>query len=396
MGWCDGMDWIKCQQAVRQFGLDGWLIWDFRGRNQIANALVNLPHNPTRAWFCLIPAEGEPKWLVPKLELNFFESLQGSLASYGSRQELIDQLRKLLSSVRKLALEYSPKGQLPMVSFVDAGTFELLQSFGVEIVSSADLVHWVLGRVDEEGLQLHRKAAQKLLQLKDEAFSFIADALLNGKTMTEWQVQQFLLERMSEEGLTASHPPIVAVMSNSANPHYFPTKEQSAPIGWGDFVLLDIFGKVADNPKAVYADITWCAYTGSTIPPRFEEQLTIVKEARDEAIEFLKEKVEKGEPVRGCDVDAVARSVIARYGREKDFVHRTGHSLGTEVHGWGANLDNYETCDTRLLVAGTLLTIEPGIYGPEIGTRTEINVAVHNRHIEITTLPLQNEIIPLI
>ncbi len=390
------MDWRKCQQAVRQFGLDGWLIWDFRGRNQIANALLNLNPKPTRAWFCLILAEGEPRWLVPKLELIFFAGVQGSVASYGSRQELVDELRKLLAGSKVLALEYSPKGELPMVSFVDAGTFQLLQSFGIELVSSADLVHWVLGRIDDESLQLHRQAAQKLMQLKDEAFSFIVDALVNGRAVTEWQVQQFLSERMSEEGLTASHPAIVAVMGNSANPHYFPTKEQSAPIGWGDFVLLDIFGKIADNPKAIYADITWCAYTGSTVPPRFAEQFTIVREARDAAVEFLRERIEKGEPVRGCDVDDVARRVVAQYGRAKDFVHRTGHSLGSEVHGWGVNLDNCETCDTRLIVAGTLVTVEPGIYGPEIGTRTEINIAVCEGQIEITTLPLQGEIVPLI
>ncbi|MCS7263504.1 MAG: M24 family metallopeptidase [Armatimonadetes bacterium] len=390
------MDWKKCQQAVRQFGLDGWLIWNYRGRNQIANALVDLPHQPTRTWFCLIAAEGEPRWLVPRLELNFFASVQGSVADYGSRQELIDGLKKLLFGTKKLALEYSHQGELPMISFVDAGTFELLKSFGVEIVSSADLVHWVLGRVDDEGLKLHRQAAQKLMQLKDEAFGFIVDALVNGQKLTEWQVQQFLLKRMGEEGLTASHQPIVAAMINSANPHYFPTEEKSAFIGWGDFVLLDIFAKVADNPKAVYADITWCGYTGSTVPPRFQEQFAIVKEARDAAVEFLRKKVEKGEPVRGCDVDDVARSVIAKHGRAKDFVHRTGHSLGIEVHGLGVNLDNYETCDTRLIVAGSLFTVEPGIYGPEIGTRTEINIVVHEGKIEITTLPLQDEIVPLL
>lgn len=391
-----GMELQRVQEALRQFGLKAWLLCGFRDRNPIANSLAGLSQTPTRRWFCLVPAEGEPRWLVPRLELNFFAEVQGSVTDYGSRQELVDGLRELLAGVKSLALEYSPHGELPMVSFVDAGTFELLRSFGVELVSSADLVHWVMGRVDEEGLQFHRQAAKKLMQLKDEAFGFIVDALINSQPVTEWQVQQFLVQRMREEGLTASHPPIVAVMGNSANPHYLPTQERSSPIGWGDFVLLDIFGKVADEPKAIYADITWCGYTGSTVPPRFEEQFVIVKEARDAALEFLRERVEKGEPVRGCEVDAVARQVISKHGRAKDFIHRTGHSLGTEVHGFGVNLDDYETHDTRLLVPGTLVTIEPGVYGPEIGTRTEINVAVHEGQIEITTLPLQDQILPLL
>jgi len=394
------MDWQKAQSAVKQFGLDGWLTFDFRGINPIAKALIDLPHPTTRKWFCLIPSDGEPLWLVPRLERSFFAGVCGTIFDYASRQEMVDGLRQLLAGMKRVAIEYSPNGELPTVSFMDAGTFELLKSFGLELVSSADLVHWVLGRVDEDGLRLHRQAAEKLLRLKDEAFAFIVDALVKGQTVTEWQVQQFLVDRMKEEGLTSSYPPIVAAMGNSANPHYFPTKEQCSPIGWGDFVLLDIFAKVANEPKAVYADITWCGYTGTTVPPRFNEQFAIVKEARDEALEFLRERIERGEPVRGCDVDAVARKVIAEHGRAKDFIHRTGHSLGTEVHGWGVNLDDYETKDTRLIVPGTLVTIEPGIYGPEIGTRTEINVAVlsgtGDGKVEVTTLPLQDEILPLL
>ncbi len=394
------MDWRKVQNAVRQFGLDGWLLFDFRGINPIAKTLIDLPHPTTRKWFCLIPSDGEPLWLVPRLERSFFASVCGTTFDYASRQEMVDGLKQLLAGMKRVAVEYSPNGELPTVSFMDAGTFELLKSFGLELISSADLVHWVLGRVDEDGLRLHRQAAEKLLRLKDEAFVFIVDALVKGQTVTEWQVQQFLVQRMKEEGLTSSYPPIVAVMGNSTNPHYFPTKEQCSPIGWGDFVLLDIFAKVANEPKAVYADITWCGYTGTTVPPRFNEQFAIVKEARDAALEFLREQVERGEPVRGCDVDAVARKVIAEHGRAQDFIHRTGHSLGTEVHGWGMNLDDYETKDTRLIVPGTLVTIEPGIYGPEIGTRTEINVAVldgtGNWKVEVTTLPLQDEILPLL
>lgn len=390
------MEWQKCQEAVRRAGLDGWLLFDYRGKNPIANALVILRQSPTRRWFCLIPPEGEPRWLVPLMERPYFAEVTGTVTDYGSRHELLDGLRALLNGIRVVAAEYSPHAELPSVSHMDAGTFELVRSVGVEIVSSADLVHWVLGRVDDEGLVLHKSAAEKVLKLKDEAFAFIVDALTNGRSVNEWEVQSFLLQRFSEEGLTSSHPPIVAVMANSANPHYFPTEEKAAPIGWGDFVLLDIFAKVAENLKAVYADITWCGYTGSTVPPRFEAQFAVVREARDAALAFLMERVEKGEPVRGYEVDSVARQVIARYGYADRFIHRTGHNLGTEVHGWGVNLDDYETHDTRLLTPGTLVTIEPGIYGPEIGTRSEINVFVGEGFVEVTTRPLQEKILPLL
>ncbi len=390
------MDLQRVQEAMKYFGVEAWLLFDFRGRNPIAEALTKLRQIPTRRWFCLIPAEGEPRWLVPRMERNYFAEMPGTLIDYGSRSELLEGLKTLLKDVRTVAAEYSPHAELPTVSFMDAGTFELVRSMGVEIVSSADLVHWLFGRVDEEGLALHRRAATKLMKIKNEAFGFIVDRLVSGQRVTEWDVVEFILQRFSEERLTTDHAPIVAVMGNSISPHYSPSRERPVPIGWGDFLLLDIFAKVADNPKAVYADITWCAYTGSTVPPRFEEQFEIVKEARDAAIEFLKERVEKGEPVRGFEVDDVARKVVALHGRASDFIHRTGHNLSMEVHGLGVNLDNYETHDTRLLVPGTLMTIEPGVYGPEIGTRTEINVAIHEGHVEITTLPLQEKILPLL
>lgn len=390
------MNWQRLQEAVRCNGVDGWLLADWRGRNPIAVALVPLPHTPTRGWFCLVPAEGEPKWLVPRLERSLFAAMTGHIYDYAARHELLTGLRWLLDGTKRVAVEYSPNAELPSVSHLDAGTFELLRQCGVEVVSSADLIHWVLGRVSERELMLHRQAAQKLLHLKDEAFQFIADALTRGRSVTEGEVQRFLLQRFTEEGLTTTLPPIVAAGANSADPHYFPTADLSAPIGWGDFVLLDLFAKIAGDPDAVYADITWCGYTGSTVPPRFEAQFAIVRAARDAALEFLAERVCKGEPVRGFEVDAVARQVVARHGGADRFIHRTGHSLGREVHGWGVNLDGYETHDTRLLVPGTLVTVEPGVYGPEVGTRTEINVAVHDGKVEVTTMPLQENIVPLL
>jgi len=394
------MDYQKCQEAVHRAGVDGWLLFDYRGQNPIANALAaalaGLHQQPSRRWFGLLPAEGEPRWLAPRLERHSFSAATGRVTDYGSRHELLDGLRALLQGVRVIAAEYSPNGELPSVSYLDAGTLELVRSCGVKVVSSADLVHGVFGRVDEAGLTLHRHAAQKLLQLKDEAMAFIADELKGGRAVSEWSVTQFLLRRFTEEGLTTVYRPIVAVGDHSTQPHYLPLAERDAPIGWGDFVLLDIFEKVADHPQAVFADITWCAYLGDPVPPRFAAQFAAVREARDAALAFLQERVEKGEPVRGCEVDAAARQVIAQHGLADRFIHRTGHNLGTEVHGWGVNLDGYETQDTRLLTPGTLVTIEPGVYGPEIGARTEINVFVDDGLVEVTTRPLQAQIVPVV
>ena len=393
------MNLQQCQEAVQLANVDGWLLYDYRGQNPVAVALARqlagVHQQPSRPWFCLIPAKGEPRWLVPRMERESFALESGTLTDHGSRQELLDGLRTLLDGTPVVAAEYAPNAELPSVSHVDAGTLELVRSLGVEVVSSAELVHWVLGRVDDEGLDLHRQAAGKLMQLKDEAFAFIADELKQGCTVTEWDATEFLVRRFEEEGLAVVHKPIVAAMGNSMQPHYLPMAERHAEIGPEDFVLFDIFTKVAGEPQAVYADITWCAYTGRSVPSRFEEQFRATREARDAALAFLRDRVQQREPVRGCEVDVVTRRVMAEHDVADRFIHRTGHNLGTEVHGWGVHLDGYETNDTRLITPGTLVTIEPGIYGPEIGTRSEINVYVGDGSVEATTLPLQEGIVAL-
>lgn len=391
--------WSQCQEAVRQVGVEGWLLFDFRGRNPIAAALAaelaHLHQQPSRRWFALLPAQGEPHWLVPRMERPSFAVETGTVTDYGSRTELVDGLRKLLGGLRRVAAEYSPQAELPAVSCMDAGTLELVRSLGVEVVSSADLVHHLFGRVDEEGLALHRRAAQKLLQLKDEAFTLIGEALRRGQPLTEWTVAQFLLERFAQEGLTTVYTPIVAVGGHTAQPHYLPMAETAAPIGREELVLLDLFQKVADHPRAIFADITWCGFTGATVPPAWEAQFAAVRAAREAAVGFLRERVERGEPVRGYEVDTVARQTLAQHGMADRFIHRTGHNLHAEVHGWGVHLDGYETHDARLITPGTLLTVEPGVYGPEVGLRSEINVYVGERSVEVTTLPLQDQIILL-
>ncbi|MCS7224069.1 MAG: M24 family metallopeptidase [Armatimonadetes bacterium] len=387
----------KAQDALRQLGPDGWLLYDWRRRNPVAAEIARLDPYPTRPWFCLIPPEGSLVWLVPRLELSTsFASVPGQILTYGSRSELVQRLSMILSSYRTVAMEYSRKAELPQLSCVDAGTVELIQSLQVTVVSSADLVHLTLGVLSASQVATHRKAAQELLRVKDEAFAFIGDALVSGKTVTEWDVVVFVLERFKDKGLVSDDRPIVAVMGNSVFPHYFPTPSQSSPIGWGDFVLLDLFARLDEAPDSVYADITWCGYTGSTVPPRFEQQFALVREARDKSLEFLSSRLKAGCEVRGYELDQVARSVLADRGVGERFIHRTGHSLGTSVHGWGTNIDSYETVDRRILCPGSLFTIEPGLYGPEIGTRSEINVFISEKGAEITTLPLQESITTLI
>ncbi len=387
----------RAQEALRDVGIEAWLLYDYRQRNPVAAEIAQLHPYPTRPWFCLIPQAGPVLWMAPRIEVaTSFSGVEGTVFSFGSRAELLSLLKHVVSPYRVIGMEYSPDWELPHLSAADAGVVGLLKRWGVDVISSADLVHRTLGIVSDYQLETHKIAARKLIELTEEAFAFISHRLNSGDEVTEWTVAEFLLSRFREEGLVTDHPPIVAVMGNSRHPHYFPSPERSAPIGWGDFVLLDLFARTHFPSDSVYADITWCGYTGTTIPPRFEAQFQRIREARDRALDFLTSTIPKGEPVRGCEVDQVVRSYFESISVADLFPHRTGHSLGSSVHGWGANLDSFETVDERVLVPGSLFTIEPGLYGSEIGTRSEINVFVSQGGIEVTTVPLQQQIAPII
>jgi Xaa-Pro aminopeptidase len=386
------------QSLLREAGLDGWLLFDFRGMNPIAGSIAPLPAQAmfSRRWAYWIPAQGEPQWLVHAIELAPFRDWPVQPRSYVRWQELEEQLAAMLGDARRIAMEYSPHCAIPYVSRVDAGTLEMVRGLGVEVVSSADLVQAVEARLAPAQIDGHRRAAAALLRIKDETFDHVAQALRAGQPISEYSVQQWMAGRIAEAGLVADHDPIVAVNAHAADPHYIPTAQRHAPIQRGDFLLLDLWARET-APGAIMGDITWVALCSDRVPPRYQHIADVVADARDACVAFIQDEMAAGRPVRGCDADDVCRGVIERAGYGRYVIHRTGHSLGSAGHGNGAHLDNLETNDTRRLLPSTAFTIEPGIYLPgDFGVRLEIDVLVHETGIEITTLPLQREIVALL
>jgi Xaa-Pro aminopeptidase len=389
-------DLSQIQSLLTEARLGGWLLFDFHGMNPIARRVVGLPGQGvfSRRWAYWIPARGEPAWIVPRLEAGHFEPpAPGRVLTYVSWQDWRDRLSSVLHDAGPVAMEYSPQGVIPYVSRVDAGTIETVRSLGVEVVSSADLVQAVEARWTPAQLDGHRRSAAALLAVKDAAFQRIAQMLANGQTLHEHEVQAFTLEQCTERDMAGAGA-IVAVNAHSGNPHYSPTSARPTPIRPGDWVLIDLWAKGAE-PDAVYADITWVAYAGAQPPRRHQDIFDIVRAARDAAVRFVQEGVRAGRPVYGYQVDDVARGVITDAGYGEHFIHRTGHSISVEGHGNGVNIDNLETQDRRRLIPGVGFSIEPGIYLPEFGVRSEIDMYVGERDAEVTTLPMQDEIVRL-
>ena len=388
-------DLSAIQQALREDGLDGWLLYDFHGSNPIARRVAGLHDGAkltTRRWYYLVPASGEPRALVHGIERDSLAHLPGERRIYAGRAELEAGLDSLMQGMRRIAMEYSPACAIPYVSRVDAGTVERLRSLGSEVVSSGDLVQRFEAVWDDEALASHRAASEHLYGIKDRAFGLIRDRVAGG-ALTEYAVQQAMAEWFADAGLVTDCPPVVAAQESSGNPHYLPTAADHRPIRPGQVVLLDLWGKL-DRPGAVYADITWVGFTGPDVPGKAAALFSAAREARDAAVALVTERVGAGRPVSGWEVDRAARSVIDAAGYGDRFMHRTGHSLGEEVHGNGVHMDDYETRDERRLIAGTGFTIEPGIYLDDFGVRTEINVYVDRAEAAVTG-PRQREIVPL-
>ena len=393
------MNLSEIQSVLSTLNLDAWLLYDFRGINPISQKVAGLlDAHITRRWFCLIPAQGEPSWLIHRIETSNFTDVPGSVSLYAGWQELNEEMPKILAGVNSVAMEYSPNGSIPYISRVDAGTLEWVRSFGVEISSSGELAQYVEARLTATQYEGHLKSAQQVLQAKDYAFAWIGDQLKSGRTMTEYDVQQQILNQFDVNSLITDHPPIVAVNANSGNPHYAPSVSDSAKIKTGDFILIDLWAKQIE-PDAVFADTTWVAYAGVTVPDRYVEIFDIVKEARDRAVAFIREKWDANEPIPGYAVDDCVRGYITDKGYGDYFIHRTGHNIGTVIHGNGVNLDNLETRDERVLIEGICFSIEPGIYLSDFGVRTEIDVFLTGAGrdgVKLTTSPVQNQVLPLL
>ena len=388
----------RIQQAIRdQPQLDGWLFYDFRRLDPIAYRVLLLDPtlHVTRRWYYWVPAHGTPVKLQHRIEPHVLDGLPGEAWPYVSWREQQTALGYLLQSAKRIAMQYSPMNAIPYLSRVDAGTIELVRSFNVEVVSSADLVQQFEAVWDEAQLASHRVAATGLRAIVDEAFAFVGRSLERGADVTEYGLQQFILSRMEAKGLVTSSPPIAAVNAHSADPHYGPGPTGSAPIRPGDLVLIDLWAKQPTR-GAVYADITWTGYVGTSVPARQQEIFQIVRRARDAALTFVQERSRAGRFPYGWEVDDVCRRVIQDAGHGDHFVHRTGHSIGEEVHGNGANIDNLETQDARRLMPGTCFSIEPGIYLPgEFGIRSELDVYLSHNDAVVYGQPIQTEIIPI-
>ena len=373
------MNVTEIQSALRAKKLDGWLFCDHHRRDPMAYGILGLsPHAmASRRWFYFLPAEGEPVKLAHNVEPRMLDALPGRQEHYTAWKELHAKLKAMVAGSKKIAMQYSPENNIPYIGLVDAGTIELIRSFGPEIVTSADLVQQFEAAVGEEGYRSHAWAGDRVQKIKDETFEEMAKALRDHRKVTEFELKERIVRRFEEEGLTCEgESPIVGFNEHPADPHFEPTEANAKTLKEGDTILLDLWARRVE-PIGIYYDITWCAFAGKTPPAKYAEIFRVVTDARDAAYAFVAKRLDAGTPVHGYEVDDACRKVVIDAGYGPNFVHRTGHSIGTHVHGNGANIDNLETKDERLIVPGTCFSIEPGIYlAGQMGVRAEIDVFV--------------------
>ena len=383
------------QSDLRAAKLDGWLFYDFRGRDPIAQGILQLPPGMrTRRWFYFVPAKGTPRKLVHKIETESLAALPGDTLFYAGQDELRKNLGKLLGRAKNVAMQYSPKNAIPYVAMVDAGTVELVRSAGAKVVSSADLVQKYEACWSPAQLESHLAAGAVIDRVVREAFQLAAKNVREKKTFTEYDLQQWILKEFEHAGIAAEQGPDIAVGPHASDPHYGPTQPTASPIREGDLLLLDVWGKTK-AAGSVYYDITWVGYLGAKVPEKMAKIFGIVREARDKAVQLIQTSVAAGAPLQGWQVDKAARKVIEKAGYGKYFFHRTGHNIGQTVHGNGVNMDGLETHDVRHLIPKTCNSIEPGIYLPEFGIRSEVNVYIGEKEARVTGA-VQNEILALL
>jgi Xaa-Pro aminopeptidase len=386
------------QNAIAGLGFDGWLLYDFRGLNVLARRVIGLSDvlMLSRRWFYFVPAKGQPRKLVHQIEPHSLDHLPGLAQTYLRWQELEAGVQNLVAGSKKVAMEYVPRNANPYVSRVDAGTVELVRSFGVEVLPSGDLVQMFEACWDHDQWAMHLEAAQHTRSAYDVAFRFIADRVRRQGSVRETEVQQCILDHFQKHRLVTDHPPICAVGPHSGDPHYSPGPQSDGTIKDGDFVLIDLWAKL-DRPRSVYSDLTWTGFVGKEVPERYTKIFRIVAQARDAAINKVHESFRSRTPLQGWQVDQAARTVIDQAGYGQYFFHRTGHSIGQEVHGNGANMDNLETREERRVLPRTCFSVEPGIYLPEFGVRSEVDVFVDkDEKVHVTGGPPQTEVVAIL
>jgi Xaa-Pro aminopeptidase len=385
----------EIQSDLRAAKLDGWLFYDFRGRDPIAHRILDLPSAMrTRRWFYCVPAKGTPVKLVHKIETESLVTLPGETLYYSGQEDLRKNLKKLMGRAKKVAMQYSPKNAIPYVAMVDAGTVELVKSCGVKVVTSADLVQKFEACWTPQQLESHVLAGKTIDRIVREAFALAGKGVRDKKPLTEVTLQHWILAEFEKADITPDEGPDVAVNAHASDPHYAPSNEKPTEIKEGDLLLLDVWGKLK-TPESVYYDVAWVGYLGAKVPEKYATIFKILTEARDRAVSLIQSSVAAGKPLQGWQVDKAARSVVEKAGYGKYFIHRTGHNIGQSVHGNGVNMDGFETQDTRRLIARTCNSVEPGIYLPEFGMRSEVNVYVDQGQARVTGA-VQQEILALL
>lgn len=388
----------KVQAALEQFSLDGWLLYDFRGSNVLARRILDIPEDAmgSRRFFYFIPKAGQPTKLVHRIESEALDHLPGEKIVYLKWQELEAGLETILRNTKLIAMEYSPRNSNPYISRVDAGTVELVRESVESIVPSGDLVQLFEAVWDADQWELHQKAGLETDKAFEVAWSFIATQIREQGSVEEQAVSDVIMEHFEQSGLTTYHPPIVARESHSGDPHYETGTGSDTTIRENDFVLIDLWAKL-DVPRGVYSDMTRVGIVGQQVPETYSQIFQIVAEARDAAITLVEKAFSSGTPLQGWEVDQACRDVIEEAGYGQYFVHRTGHSIGQETHGNGANMDNLETHEERLILPRTCFSIEPGIYLPEFGVRSEVNVFIDGQNkVHVTAGERQTEILSIL
>ncbi len=386
------MNLAAIQAALRERNIDAWLFYDHHHRDPIAYRVLGLPESlmVTRRWFYLIPANGEPTKLVHKIESGHLDTLPGAKRQYAGWEELFEEIKKLLTGHRDIAMQYSPNNLVFTVSLVDGGTLELIRGLGKNVLSSGDLVAQFEATWTDEQIKTHFAARDAVDAITAAAFQEIGRRVRNGGT-TESDIQDWFMEAFGRENLVTDDPPIVAVNGNSGNPHYEPHRGSSSPIREGDFVLLDVWAK-KNTPEAVFYDITWTGFVGKTPSDRMRDVFRIVRDGRDIGVKTVQDAIAAGRPIAGWEVDHAVRAHIKNAGFGDNFIHRTGHSIGTDVHANGANMDDLEIHDERKILPNSCFSIEPGIYLPEFGVRSEVDVLVRPKAAEVTG-KIQSELV---
>ena len=386
----------EIQAALRAEGLGGWLFFDHHRRDPLAYRVLRFEpaQSVTRRWYYLVPASGTPRKLVHRIEPNVLDPLPGQTTLYSGWRDTEERLPRLLEGCRRVAMQYSPRCGVPYVSMVDAGTVELVRAAGVEVVTSANLIQLFEAVWTPQQYDSHKHAGILVDEIRRAAFARVAEALRAGARITEYDLQQFIRNCFDQAGITTDHGPIVAVNSNASNPHYEPQRDRHSAIKPGDLLLIDLWAKL-DQPGAVFYDITWTAYCGATPPEEMLNVFAAVAGARDAAVHCVQDAAAKGAGLAGFQVDDACRDYLRERGFDEYFFHRTGHSIGAEVHGNGANMDNYETHDERRIIPGTCFSVEPGVYLPEFGVRSEVDVYRAESSAEVTG-EIQTELLRLL